>query len=214
MRLTFLSDGVSDQALLAVIRWLLRERSTIAFQLEWADLRRLHRPPSRLADRVRKALDLYPCNLLVVHRDAEREPMEKRCEEILDATRNIHVPVVSLVPVRMQEAWFLFDEHAIRRASGCPNGRNPLNIPPMKDAETIPDPKETLFDALRAASNLSGRRLKQFHPDVRRLADLMDDFSPLRKLTAFRALENSLCNALLTLGLLRSEDDPSPEEET
>lgn len=214
MRLTFLSDGASDQALLAVLRWLLREHSTEPFQLEWADLRRLHRPPSKLVDRVPKALDLYPCDLLVVHRDAEREPMEKRHEEILDATRNIHVPVVSLVPVRMQEAWFLFDEHAIRRAAGCPNGREPLNLPPLKDAEFIPDPKETLFEALRTASNLSGRRLKQFHPDVRRLADLMDDFSPLRSLEAFRALEDSLCNALLTLGLLRSDEYPAREVDT
>lgn len=207
MRLTFLSDGASDQALLAILRWLLRERSTTSFQLDWADLRRLHRPPSKLVERVRRALDLYPCNLLVIHRDAEREPMEKRHEEILDATRDIHVPVVSLVPVRMQEAWFLFDEQAIRRAAGCPNGRKPLYLPPIKDAENIPDPKHVLFEALRTASNLSGRRLKQFYPDVRRLADLMDDFSPLRDLLAFRALEESLCDALLTLGLLRSEDD-------
>lgn len=210
MRLTLLSDGVTDQALLAVLRWLLYERSTTHFQLNWADLRILRRPPSKLIDRVRVALELYPCDLLVVHRDAEREPLEKRTQEISDATTDIQVPVVNLVPVRMQEAWFLFDEAAIRRAAGCPNGRMALDLPPLKNAEAIPDPKDLLFKILRTASDLQGRRRKQFRPDVRRLAELIDDFSPLRQLEAFRRLEASLCDALLTLGLLRLQGERGP----
>lgn len=211
-RFTLLSDGVTDQALLAVLRWLLHQRSTAPFQSDWADLRRLRRPPSKLVDRVPVALDLYPCDLLIIHRDAEREPSAKRVEEITDATRNLSIPVVSLVPVRMLEAWFLFDEPAIRSAAGCPNGRTPLDLPLLKDAEAIPDPKGLLFEALRTASNLSGRRRNQFRPHVRRVADLMDDFSSLRALAAFRALEDSLCSALRTLGLLRSGSDPPPTE--
>jgi hypothetical protein len=208
MRLTLLSDGSTDQALLHVIDWLLRQRSMSVFESAWADLRRLPRPPSKLAGRVMATMDLYPCDLLVIHRDAEREALEKRVEEIGEATRSLDVAVVCLVPVRMQEAWFLFDEAAIRLAAGCPSGRMPLDLPPLKSVESVPDPKKVLFQALTVASNLSGRRRKQLRPDVRRVAALINDFSPLRRLQAFKAFEEDLCAALRRLGMLRTTPPP------
>jgi hypothetical protein len=210
MRLALLSDGSSDQALLPVIAWLLGQWSTVVFESVWADLRSLPRPPSKLAARVTAAIDLYPCDLLVIHRDAEREPLEKRVEEIDEATRSLHVAVVRLVPVRMQEAWFLFDEAAIRSAAGCPSGQMSLELPPLKSVEAAADPKKTLFQALTVASNLSGRRRKQFRPDVRRVASLISDFSPLRRLPAFKAFERDLCAALHRLGMLRPDADAAP----
>lgn len=210
MRLTLLSDGSTDQALLPIIDWLLQERSMVAFESVWADLRRLRRPPSKLADRVTATMDLYPCDLLIIHRDAERETIEKRVEEIDAATRSLAIAVVRLVPIRMQEAWFLFDEAAIRSAAGCPSGRTPLDLPPLKSVEAVPDPKKVLFQALEVASNLSGRRRKQFRPDVRRVAALINDFSPLRRLLAFKAFEEDLCAALRRLEMLRPDAAVAP----
>jgi predicted ATPase len=68
---------------------------------------------------------------LFVHRDAERELLEKRVAEIHSvvseaAQTKLVPPVVCVIPVRMQEAWFLFDESALRRAAGNPNGKQPL----------------------------------------------------------------------------------------
>jgi len=202
-RLTLLSDGPTDRALLPILRWLLAQHATTPFEQNWADLWRWPRPPAKLAGRVEAALDLYPCDLLVVHRDAEREPPENRAREIAEATRACSMPVVQAVPVRMTEAWLLFDEPAIRRAAGCPNGTHPLNLPALKHAESIPDPKEILHGALRVASHRSGRRLKQLQPDIRRLADLIDDFAPLRAVPSFLAFEESLRDALRGLGFLR-----------
>ena len=49
LRYTLLSDGSSDQALMPILTWLLREQGVYgAIQPEWADLRRLPRPPSAL----------------------------------------------------------------------------------------------------------------------------------------------------------------------
>lgn len=203
MRLTLLTDGPTDQALLPILGWLARRHSVVPCHPTWADLRRLPRPPVKLSERVRVALDLHPCDMLVIHRDAEREPPEKRYREIAEATSDLSVPVVVAVPVRMTEAWLLFDLPAIRRAAGCPAGTMPLELPPAKNAESIPDPKAVLHEALRTASNLSGRRRKQFHPDIRRVADLIDDFTPLCTLPSFVALEESFCSALMTLGRLR-----------
>jgi hypothetical protein len=103
----------------------------------------------------------------------------------------------------MTEAWLLFDDAAIRRAAGNPNGTMPLGLPPLKSVESLPDPKSILHEALRVASNRSGRRRKQLHPDIRRLADLIDDFAPLRGVPSFRAFEESLCDGLRSLELYR-----------
>jgi hypothetical protein len=153
---------------------------------------------------MRTALDLYPCNLLFVHRDAEGLPLEMRRDEILKAFKGVAygaLPVVCVVPVRMTEAWLLFDESAIRMAAGNPDGRVNLALPRLERCEEIPDPKALLHEALRTASELTGRRRKKFRPDVQvhRLADLVDDYSPLRRLPAFRALEGDLQAAVQRL---------------
>jgi hypothetical protein len=114
-----------------------------------------------------------------------------RYEEIRIAN-NTGLPHVCVVPVRMQEAWLLFDEAALREAAGRPSGRNALNLPRVNRWEALPNPKEVLHVALRAASGATGRKAKKFPPAqaVHRLAALVTDWSPLRALPAFQRLEN------------------------
>lgn len=196
LRYTLLSDGTSDKALLPLLTWLLQEHLVeCAIQSAWADLRRLPKPPTKLLPRIINSLELYPCDLLFVHRDAERETREKRVAEIQAAMKqageSAFVPAVCVVPVRMQEAWLLFDEIAIRKASGNPNGKQLLQLPAINRIELLPDPKNILHDLLRQASGLTGRRLKDFpvRERAQRVAELIDNFSPLRALPAFIALE-------------------------
>jgi hypothetical protein len=91
----------------------------------------------------------------------------------------------------MQEAWLLIDQAAIRRAAGNPNGTADLVLPAVGLIESITNPKGLLYELLKAASELRGRRLKKFRPDkhVRLIAEIISDFSPLRQLPAFRRLE-------------------------
>jgi hypothetical protein len=197
---TFLSDGSSDRALLPILEWILRERSTWSLQGQWADLRQLRRPPRTLGDRIRTALELYPCDLFFVHRDAEGEPREARIEEIRRHFPEGHEPPgICVIPVRMQEAWLLFEESALRQAADNPRGRIPLQMPSLGDLETVPDPKALLFELLESASELRGRRLRRLNTPARvhRLADLIQDFSPLRRLPAFEALEEDVHRVLI-----------------
>jgi hypothetical protein len=204
LRYTLLSDGSSDRALMPLLTWLLRQYLTadVAIQPAWADLFRLPRPPRDLSERILVALDLYPCDLLWVHRDAEREPREKRVEEIRKAVTQAacraDATLVCVVPVRMQEAWLLINEAAIRRAAGNPNGRNSLALPRSRDLEDLPDPKDMLHELLREASGLQGRRRARFSApgNAWRVAEFIEDFTPLRILPAFRALEDELAQAL------------------
>lgn len=200
VRYTLLTDGAGDRTLMPVLRWLLIEAGVqAAIQGQWADLRRLRNPPRTLSERIVHAVKLFDCDLLFIHRDAEAQEPKLRFQEISDAialgsnTLSIppHLPVV---PVRMTEAWLLFDEDALRRASGNPNGKIPLQIPPRSQWETIPDPKRVLHAAITEATELSSRRRAQFSPSsaVERIAEHVETFSPLRGIAAFDALETSV----------------------
>ena len=205
---TLLSDGSSDRCLLPHIQWAIDEAltgETYQLDAQWADLRGLLRSSNRLADRIRQAVDLYPCNLLFIHRDGEGQPHAQREREIADALRELNdLPLlvsVPLIPIRMQEAWLLIDERAIREAAGNPHGRSPLELPRIGQLEGILKPKAVLHAALRTASELSARRLQSFKPEARafQVGDCIADFGPLRQLPSFQHFEAALRRALATV---------------
>lgn len=85
---TLVADGASDRALLPILTWLLQSIcGSLPIQPAVADLRRLRNPPRALADRIARSLELYPCDLLFVHRDVERDTLEDRVSEITAALR-------------------------------------------------------------------------------------------------------------------------------
>jgi hypothetical protein len=193
---TLVSDGSSDRALIPVLNWLLKQHSTRDFIGQWADLRQVRQPAKPLSGRIETALALYPCDLLFVHRDAEGESRDARVTEIREhlALTAAEQPAICVVPVRMQEAWLLFNEEVIRLAADNPRGRTPLEIPPLERFEDLADPKELLWKALMTASGLRPGRRHRFLPAARihRVAELIEDFSPLRRLSAFQALEKDV----------------------
>lgn len=202
-RFTLITDGSSDQILLPVLRWLLRTwLPDAALQGHWVDFGSLPNRPTTLEGKIVRAIQSYPCEILFIHRDAEREPFQQRVDEIEKAYQravahlsdDVLPRVVCVIPVRMSEAWFLFNEDAIRHASGNPNGKSKLQLPPLKEVEHIPDPKRELYALLEKSSQLTGKRLNRFKPakQVHRIAENIDDFSPLRALTAFQRLESDV----------------------
>lgn len=208
LRFTLLGDGSSDEALMRHVEWLVRENVApdVAIDSQWADLRAAKPRPEGLSARIERAIDLYPCDVLFVHRDAEKEEPEKRVQEIVQACTRLvacAATLVPVIPVRMSESWLLCDETAIRKAAGNPNGEQQLNLPKLRDIEGLPDPKNILHTVLRCASGLTGRRLKAFSPRARLVANYITDFSLLRRLPAFQRLETDLRNVLDARGLLR-----------
>ncbi|MEZ4868053.1 MAG: DUF4276 family protein [Caldilineaceae bacterium] len=200
IRYTLLTDGSSDAALLPILTWLLVENGiNIPIQSQWADLGRLPFVIETLQQRIELALDFYPCDLLFIHRDAERQSRMDRVEEITNAIQPmnnlVHLrPYICVIPIRMTEAWLLLNEQAIRHAAGNPSGREQLTLPTLATLESQANPKQILHDLLNRASGLKGRRLKQFpvHFHARRVAEFIDDFSQLRQLLAFAALEKDI----------------------
>jgi len=145
------------------------------------------------------SLELYECDLLFVHRDAEKETIQSREQEISEAIANapcIVPTIVTVIPCKMSEAWLLINEEAIRMASGNPNGKTPLNLPNIRTLESLNDPKEHLISLLKSATELNKRRLKRFNAylAIHYLSESIEDYSPLRNLDAFVHLENQIRN--------------------
>jgi hypothetical protein len=203
---TLVADGSSDRCLEPIINWTLTRIPSLTDVLidgQFADFREDPKAPHSLTERIRKAAQSFPYDVLFVHRDAEREEPADRREEIQEAVKEVGLKsAICIIPVRMTEAWLLIEEPAIRRAAGNPNGSRALNLPPLQRLESIPDPKETLHEALLAASESSGRRLKQFRRDLpmlkHRVSELIEDFSPLRRLSAFQQFERDVRAAFST----------------
>lgn len=192
-----IADGSSDRCLLPIIDYWLRQYfPTIIFKGESADFS-LTRTKG-LPDKLREVIDLYEPDWIFMHRDAEKaeDPIRLRSEEITEACRivNPNQTVISVIPIRMTEAWLLIDESAIRRAAGNPNGTIRLDLPRIHQIEKLSNPKELLFDLLRKASGLSGRKLQNLNVHKARylVAEHIQDFEILGQLGAFRHFQDQL----------------------
>jgi hypothetical protein len=196
------SDGGSDRTLIPPIKWLLRRTfSQIPINGEWADISRFHYFPQSLAERICITIEMYHPDILFIHRDAEAQDPNFRYEEISRAiaevrrkSPDISIPHICVVPIRMTEAWLLFDEQAIRKAAGNPRGKILLELPSIIRLETIPDPKGLLFSRLYSASELKGRKRERF--DLKKcrylVAEYIEDYSPLFALSAFNRLHEDI----------------------
>lgn len=200
LRATLVTDGTSDAVLVPILQWLMSQ-VTAEFEIRWADPRGFRERPRNLTEKLSAALREYPCQLLFVHRDAERQDPQLRYEEIATSNRT-GCRHVCVVPVRMQEAWLLHDEAALRQAADRPSGTEDLGLPADR-WDRLPDPKGTLHQALRAANGATRRRARRFRPRraAHRLANLITDWAPLRTLEAFVQLESDTRAALEEIGL-------------
>jgi hypothetical protein len=151
-----------------------------------------------LANRIRTAVEVYPCEILFIHRDEDGETIAHRENEIQravsDANLSDTVSPIAVIPVKMTEAWLLIDEQAIRKAAGFSSGRMGLRLPARAEIERRADPKEILRDAIRTASGQSGRKLARLNLNEARAAisGLIEDLTVLRGLPSFRHFEDSV----------------------
>jgi hypothetical protein len=199
VRILFLGEGTSDSGITIHIQRIASERG-VAVVVTDPLLDRLPSPPRRTVMAKLQAVKDFGgvYDLVVVHRDADREGRAPRLDEIQNAVDQVmpgvaHAPVI---PIRMTEAWLLLDERELRQVAANPNARMPLSLPAPKKVETIPDPKAMLKETLARASGLSGRKLAKFHgrfPQHRRqLLERIDPVGPITEVPSWCAFTSDL----------------------
>lgn len=195
LRFTLLAEGSSDRVLIPIIRWmLLHHHGSFDWIGQSAELHALPQPPKEFPERISVTNQYFPSDVLFIHRDADKESVKKRREEIASAFREStgleNFPWIPVIPVRMTEAWLLISETAIRSAVGNLPGKIPMSIPSIGKLEKIPNPKELLEQQMLIASELTGRRRKKFHfPEHRaRIPEFIDDWGKLLKVPSARTL--------------------------
>lgn len=190
-----IADGSSDRMLIPILQMLLSELSPSS---AFTDIIFYPARAVSLSERVAQAVTKYPCDILFVHRDAENQAADLRYAEINASRPKLNgQKLVSVVPVRMTEAWLLVVPDAIRKSVGNNDKNVRLGLPELKKIETC-DAKLHLDQALISAVNLNSRRRRKFRPEEyrTRVAELLTNLDPLRKLPSFVRLETDLKAAL------------------
>lgn len=197
LRLFLLAEGSSDEVLRAPLSWMLnRDPAVDAFAIDRVDFGRLPSPPRTLSERIARVVEVDAPDILLVHRDSDGRPFEERVAEIRVASGD--VDCVPVVPVRMSETWFLFDQTALRLAAGSTDESIELDLPRLTRLEATPNPKRRLRKNLEKASGLRGRRLAKFdwRAAYHRLSQKIDDFEPLLALPSFARTVEALSDAV------------------
>jgi hypothetical protein len=206
IRALYLCEGSSDTGLRFHIEGIAGDLGR-QILVTVPDLNRLpNKPGPGVEGKLRAAQQLsdggHAYDLVVIHRDSDREPSDHRRSEIAEAVAAVspglaHVPAI---PVRMLEAWLLLDQSAIREVAGNPNGRMALDLPKPARAESMADPKALLKQAIATASGERGRGLQKlqarFSANRARLLQMLDREGPVRQLASWRAFTDDLREAV------------------
>ena len=209
LRTLYLCEGSSDTGLRFHIEAIAVEMGR-EIHVTVPDLDRLPTKPGHsVGDKLRAARQLSPgadeYDLVVIHRDSDGNPPQRRRDEIADAVAAVspslaHVPVI---PVRMLEAWLILDHTAIREVAGNPNGRMSLGLPNPNRAERVADPKALLKQAIATASEEKGRRLNKlqarFSENRARLLQMLDREGPVKQLASWQSFTHDLSEVLSRL---------------
>lgn len=200
LRFTLIADGSSDATLMRIIQWSMDDLYPNCINTGvFADFRSLQKPPKNLKDKIRDAHHYYPFDILFVHRDAEstdtKKILDSRVVEVMKQLSDEEKgKTVCVVPVKMMEAWLLFNTEAIKKAAGNRNYNKNINLPSINKIEQEKQPKELLHNLLKEVSGLKGRNLQKFNVNqaVHLVAEYIEDFSQLRNLEAFNKFEEDL----------------------
>lgn len=148
-------------------------------------------------------------NVVCFHADADNkndhdvfqykiEPLNSLLEKLgNDTCKNI----VSIVPIRMSEAWMLADKKLLKEEIGTTISDIELNI--NKQPEAVADPKEVIIEALRIAQDhLPKRRNRITISELYQPIGQSISITELDKLSSFRKFKSSVENAFIKLNFL------------
>lgn len=208
-------EGVTDRAYFdilipEVMEDLVRQRGrceAIVPQTAAVEFNRSGRPVDEVAADICREQEAF--HIMFIHADTGGRALEAgmayRSEDYRNAASELcgfpPERCVIIAPRHETEAWMLADRDAVGGALGYRGDLAALGLPAnARDAERLADPKMVLRNAI---SEIRGRRsspgVQQVIPAIAQRQDL----TKLRSAASFRAFEEALAQALISLGCIQ-----------
>lgn len=149
-------------------------------------------------------------HVLCVHVDADdnsdKEVVKHKISPLINRLRqepnNICQNLVSIIPVRMSEAWMLADIDLLREEMGT--NKTPKELELIHNPENYNDPKITIENALRIAQeNLPKRRHRLGINELYQPIGQLIDIEKLNALPSYRKFKESVVSSFISLNYLR-----------
>ncbi len=212
----FYFEGSTDETFLPpVIRRVTLEVLAKYHRADaWSDIIIIPIKPQKHGSQAQKILaaatEARGYHLLIIHADADG-PMATQAREnqfdpglelVKQANNDACQDLLPIIPIQEIEAWLLVDKEALLKELETNKSASELGIPPIRQIESIAQPKERLESIIRLVNQSRSRR----HP-IRR-GDL---YEPLGKavrlerltgLSAYRQFIADLTEALTNLGII------------
>lgn len=149
--------------------------------------------------------------VLCVHTDADAEndhhtfqfKIQPAFERIRQSTEEICRLPVAIVPVQMTEAWMLADTELFKEELNTTKTDFELGI--HRPPESIPDPKTTIVEALRIATEHVGRRQRRYQikiSDLYQPVGQQISLEKLSQLSSFQKFRNAVQEVFQQLNYL------------
>lgn len=160
----------------------------------------------------KKGIDDYGIMFICVHTDSDDETDKRVIEsKINPAIKSLNEQneseyckiLVSVISVCMTEAWMLADKELLKSEIGTELSNFDLGIHQM--IESIPNPKETITNAIRIVQSDLTRRKRNRGLDISELYQIIGqklELSQLENLESYRKFKDSLKSAFKELGFL------------
>lgn len=154
-------------------------------------------------------IESYGIMTLAVHTDADRDTYEERinnkiipAQNALNELNNDYCKLLTpIIPVRMIEAWMLADKELLKTEIGTTKSDSDLGI--NRDPETIANPKHTIEEAIRMATDYLPKRRRKL--SISELYAIIGDtisIQELKKLDSYRKFQDSVRNTYRALNYM------------
>jgi hypothetical protein len=180
----------------------------------WNDINIIPIKPQKNGSQAQKVLaaatEARGCHLLIVHADADgptaiqarTNQFDPGLKLVKQAKGNICQDLLPIIPIQEIEAWLLADKEALLRELGMAKNLGELGIPPVRQIESIAQPKERLENIIRIANRSRPRRSPIRREDLYEPLGKSVRLEKLALLSAYNQFLTDLTEALTNLGII------------
>lgn len=185
----------------------------------WSDIILIPVKPQKNGSQEQKILaaatEACGYHLLIVHADADAPTSVKAHKMLFDpglklvrqAGESACQDLLPIIPIQEMEAWLLTDKSALLKELGTNKSASELGIPPLRQIESIAQPKERLEHIVRLVNQSRPRSRPIERGDLYEPMGKTVSLAKLAELSACQLFISDLTEVLIHLGVIPYKTD-------